>query len=202
MRTFLPLALTALVSTSAFAGIPDPSQSSCHVKGQVAPCQFRFRADGGLDCLTMCITIRDAFSVPVSACTTHVTLTANAGTIAYCNCCPDRVTGYTDTSGSLFLGPFGCCIGGRGSLDLCVTAQYHGFIAIDCKTLFFTSPDLDADCLDTDVIDLGIWAGGLSPYSMAADYNCDGTVNVLDLGIWAGGLGQDCGSCACPEGDD
>ncbi len=36
-------------TTIASAKLPDPLRSSCAITGQGAPCQFRFRADGGLD---------------------------------------------------------------------------------------------------------------------------------------------------------
>ena len=28
--------------------------------------------------------------------------------------------------------------------------------------------------------------------------NCDGTVDVVDLGLWAGGIHLECGQSACP----
>lgn len=201
MRKSLVLAtlLVLCTSLSAFAGVPDPSRSGVELKGQQVSCQYRFRADGGLDCLSVCITLRDAFDDVVGNCSTSVTLTSNAGTVAFCNCCPNSEGGITAPDGTITLGPW-CCIGGRGTLDVCVTAHCQGNIAIGCTEINFTAPDLNGDCLATNVIDLGIWAGGISPYKIESDYNCDGTVSVIDLGIWAGGLSVvGCGSCpTCP----
>jgi hypothetical protein len=90
-------------------------------------------------------------------------------------------------------------IGGRGGLDVCVTALYQWRHGLACVPIDFTSPDLDGSCDSSpasavDVIDLGIWASGLPPgYAEPSDYDCSGAVDVLDLGIWAGGLGLGCG---------
>jgi len=48
------------------------------------------------------------------------------------------------------------------------------------------------------VIDLAIWANGLTFNLEYADYNCDGTVDVIDLGTWARGLKYGCGDATCP----
>ena len=200
MRKSLVLATLVVLCSSltSFAGVPDPSRSGVEATGQGVGCQYRFRADGGLDGLDVLITLRDAFDDVVGNCSTSVTLTPNAGTLAYCNCCPSTVGGVTAVDGTLSIGTWRC-IGGRGTLDICVTAHCQGNIAIGCTEINFTAPDLDGDCLDTDVIDLGIWAGGISPYKQESDYNCDGTVSVIDLGIWAGGLGLSCTDCpSCP----
>ena len=46
----------------------------------------------------------------------------------------------------------------------------------------------------TTIADLGVFAGGLppSPYRVESDFDCNGIVNVIDLGLWAGGLGIGC----------
>jgi hypothetical protein len=46
----------------------------------------------------------------------------------------------------------------------------------------------------TDVLDLAIWAAGLPPtYRSASDYDCSGgSVDVVDLGVFAGGLVVGC----------
>jgi hypothetical protein len=200
MRKSLVLATLAVLCCTmndVLAGVPDPSRSGVAVTGGLA-CQKRFRADGGLDQMNVLVTLRDAFDTAVGSCSTSVTLKTKVGTLAYCNCCPSKKGGITAPDGTLSIGPWRC-IGGRGLLDVCVTAHCQGNIAIGCTQITFTSPDLDADCLDTDVIDLGIWAGGLGTYKVASDYNCDNTVNVIDLGIWAGGLGKSCANCPqCP----
>lgn len=200
MRNSLVLATLVVLCCSMTAGaaVPDPSRSGVGIPAGPVPCQFRFRADGGLDQLNVRVTLRDAFDTVVPNCSTSVTLKTKVGTLAYCNCCPSRKGGTTAIDGTLVLGPWRC-IGGRGLLDVCVTAHCQGNIAIGCTEIKFTAPDLDADCLDTDVIDLGIWAGGLGTYKRESDYNCDLTVNVIDLGVWAGGLGKTCAQCpACP----
>ena len=82
-----------------------------------------------------------------------------------------------------------------------MTSRTNGNIAICAEPFDFTSTDLDGDCLDTDVVDLGLFAGCLppGPYCRTSDYNCDGTVDVIDLGLWAGGLGLTCADgTACP----
>jgi hypothetical protein len=147
--------------------------------------------------MTMCVTLRDVFDVPVPNCTTSVTLN-NTG-IALCSCCPNPQIVATDANGVAVF-EFKK-LGGRGSGDACITAHCQGDIAIGCKPFDFTSTDLDGDCLDTDVIDLGLWAGCLppAPYCRESDYNCDGTVDVIDLGLFAGGLAVTCADgSACP----
>jgi hypothetical protein len=199
MRKYLLSALTLVVctGTAVQAGIPDPARSGCALAGQVASCQYRFRHDGSLDALTLCVTLRDIFDVPVPNCSTTASLN-NTG-VALCNCCPNPQVGATDSTGVVYF--IWEKLGGRGSGEVCVTARCVGNIAICCESFLFTSTDLDGDCADTDVIDLGLWAGCLppGPYCRESDYNCDLTVNVIDLGLWAGGLGIDCGDgAACP----
>jgi hypothetical protein len=153
--------------------------------------------DGGLDRMTVCVTLRDAFDTPIPNCTTSVTLTPNAGTIAFDTCCPNPRGGFTDPNGTIQFVFFQ--IGGRGSLDVAATMHCAGSIEVARETIDFTSPDLDAS--DEHVaIDLGIWAGCLPPvhYCPWSDYNCDGSVDVLDLGLWAGGIGLECGQTVCP----
>ena len=199
MRKYMIAALVLLLCTSAAvqAGVPDPARSGCQLKGQGASCQYRFNAAGGLDCLSVCVTLRDIFDVPVPDCSTSATIN-NLGA-AFCSCCPQPQTGTTDSTGVVVF-EFKK-IGGRGTAEVCITAHCVGDIGICCETFDFTSPDLDADCVDTDVIDLGIWAACLppGPYCRESDFNCDGTVGVIDLGIFASGLGTDCSSgIPCP----
>jgi hypothetical protein len=63
--------LLLCLNATAFAGLPDPSRSGCGLKGQSAACQYRFRADGGLDRMTVCVTLRDPFDNPVENCETR-----------------------------------------------------------------------------------------------------------------------------------
>jgi len=200
MRKYLFSALTLLLCTSAAveAGIPDPTRSGCELKGQAVGCQYRFRLDGSLDCMTLCVTLRDVFDVPVPDCTTSASLN-DTDNGSLCTCCTDPQIQATDAGGvAVFVFKK---LGGRGSGEVCVTAHCVGDIAICCQPFDFTSTDLDGDCLDTDVVDLGLWAGCLppSPYCRESDYNCDLTVDVVDLGLFAGGLNVDCADgAACP----
>jgi hypothetical protein len=169
--------------------------SGLAVTGEGSTCQFRFRSDGGLDQLTVHVTVRNAFMEPVAACTTSVALTPGAST-AFCSCDPITRGGFTDPNGVL-LATFDR-IGGRGTLDVCVTTHCIGHIALGCVPIEFTSADLDASCQAepasaVSVVDLGLWAGGLPPaYAQASDYDCSGLVGVTDLAIWASGLGVGC----------
>jgi hypothetical protein len=154
--------------------------------------------------MTVDIQINDVFGAPVPGCVVEVALEPDAGTLAFCTCCPNPVVVTTDTVG--FASALFRQIGGRGSLTVDVDAFWGaGVFAIATLTLDFTSPDLDASCdlvpaSATNVFDLGIWAGCLppAPYCQWSDYNCDGAVNVIDLGVFAGGLGLSCGMVACP----
>jgi hypothetical protein len=195
-----PLLLLAAAST-ALADLPDPMRSRCGLSGQPAtPCQWRSRASGDADRLTLNVTLRGPFDDPVPGCSTSVTLHGDT----LCDCAGSLVrTGISDAGGVLRFA-YGC-LGGRGAATLDVTAHCAGDLGV-CSTGFvFTSPDLDATCNGTpgptiggnvSLIDLGIWAGGLPPtYSMAADFNCDGTVDVADLAFFASGLGTSCLDC-------
>jgi hypothetical protein len=200
MRKSLVLAtlLVLCCSMTAFAGVPDPSRSGFECTGQGASCQYRFRADGGFDCLSVLITLRDAFDEVVSGEDVTVTLTPNAGTLSFSNCCSNTIAGTTAIDGTLLIAEW-CCLGGRGTLDVCITAVTSGNIAIGCCNIDFTSTNMSGDAGGlTDVVDLGLWAGGLDPYGIRSDYNCDATVDVIDLGLWAGGLEFDCTDCTCP----
>jgi hypothetical protein len=46
-------------------GVPWVNRSGVGFLGAGAPCQFRFRADGGLDQLAIEITVRDLFDTPI-----------------------------------------------------------------------------------------------------------------------------------------
>jgi hypothetical protein len=145
------------------------------------------------------ITVRDVFYDPHPELSTSATLESNPATLALCACGPVSQVADTDTSGAVqFIFDR---IGGRGGLDVCVTALEgpQGPIELARVSIDFTSPDLDASCelapaSSVDVLDLGIWASGLPPgYAQPSDYDCSGAVDVLDLAIWAGGLGVGCG---------
>jgi hypothetical protein len=211
--TLWPPALLLLTSP-ALAGVRSPAgcfpnEAPCgprstflvHGMHPSSPCQFRFRADGGLDQLTLTVTLRDGFDHPVPGCTTTVGLEAGPGTLALCGCC--------DLTMSAVSGPAGemefvfAALGGRGELQLALTTHCSGDIPWFSQEIAFTSTDLDASCepgLSTNVIDLAIWAGCLPPgaYCATSDFNCNGTVNVIDLGMLAGGLPRGCDDAVCP----
>ena len=198
MRKSLVLAtlvVLALSATSALAGVPDPTRSGCAVTGNPLPCQFRFRADGNLDKLTLKCTVRDAFDAPVANCSTYCNL--GGATLIAAQCGGNRKGGLTSAAGVVNF--IYRCIGGRGQVNLLVTAVCSGNVGICSRTISFTNPDLDASNQNSgssvNVTDLGIWAGGLSSYAQASDFDCSGAVNVTDLGIWAGGLNKNCSMC-------
>lgn len=204
MRKTLVLAvlLTFVCGSAAIAGIPDPSRSGCRASGTgTATCHYAFSVDGSTgDCLTLDVTLRDAFDSPVASCSTSATLTANAGTSFLCACEGLRLDGFTNGSGVIQF--VWCCVGGYGNLDVNVTAHCTGNIAICSENIEFTSTDLNGSCEaayppgSTGVVDLGAWASGLPPsYNVYSDYNCDGTVGVVDLGFWASGLLKGCNNC-------
>jgi hypothetical protein len=218
MRKSLVLAtlLVLCCSLSAFAGVPDPARSGCELKGQGSSCQFRFNATGGLDCMTVCVTLRDAFDTPVGACSTSAGISLvgakpGGGACAYaaeagaalCSC--DGLVRGGVTNGAGVIQFVWKCLGGRGIAQVCITAHCVGTIEIGCKEFHFSSPDLDASCQATNstgIIDLGIWAGCLTPAPPceSSDYDCSCGVGIIDLGVFASGLQQGCN--ACPSAGD
>lgn len=196
LRSALPLVLLTLVAaTSVSAATPDPNRSGLELRGQGTACHYRFRADGGLDRLTVVVTVRDAFDIPVPDCSTSVTLQPTAETLDFCSCCPSTRGVRTDIDGVMSL--VFDQLGGRGGLDVNVTCHCIGHIGIGQIPIEFTSPDLAANCAPVNVVSMGIWAGCLppAPYCETSDYDCDGTVGVLDLALWASALGVGCGGC-------
>lgn len=222
MRSFRPLLPLLLVTTSASAGLrapstgceggdvglPEPPRTSVELHGRTLPCQWVFDSDPfpGGDVLVVAVTVRDAFDAPVGDAEVTATLTPNAGTFGLCGCCPLAQSAWTDAAGTAEL--LFAQLGGYGTLDVCVTSR------VDCKgnlvttalaslPIQFSTPDLDASCEShpqgvSGVIDLGLWANGLTAQADYADYNCDDTVDVIDLGVWARGLAYGCGADACP----
>ena len=163
-----------------------------HLRDGRSVMAFRLRrADGGLDCMSVCVTLRDIFDVPVPNCTTSVTLN-DTGNGSLCSCCPNPLILATDANGVAVF-EFKK-LGGRGTAEACITALCQGAIAIACQSFDYASTDMNGDCVGTDVIDLGLWAGCLPPaaYCRESDYNCDLTVDVIDLGLFAGGLTVTC----------
>ncbi|HMB67901.1 MAG TPA: hypothetical protein VKU85_01275 [bacterium] len=195
----LLLLLTATLGTPpAGAGVPDPDTSSYGVSGAGAPCQFRFRADGGLDELVVQVTVRHTFGHPIQNVPISITLNPAPGAAAFCACCELRHDDWSDSVG-VVTAAFSR-LGGRGSLTVDVTSHWADppvpFFSIPVD---FTSPDLNGSCdpapaSAATIEDLGIWAMG----GQAADYDCSGAADLLDLGLWAGGLGVACDPGGCP----
>ena len=182
---------------------PSPDRCGCELVGEGFACQFRFRADGGLDCLTVLITLRDAFDTPVGTCSTSATITSVSANPAdgcwqsglahpLCSCDGLSRGGVTDDSGVVSF-TF-CRLGGHGVAEVRVTSYCVGTTEI-CRPQFsFSSPDLDGECDGTTVLDLAIWAGclGAGNQCRRSDYDCDCLVNIIDMGVFAGGLGVFC----------
>ncbi|MEZ5066869.1 MAG: hypothetical protein R3B81_19315 [bacterium] len=210
MRKSLVLAtlLVLAVGADALAGVPSPANSSVRLGGQPLACQYRFRADGGLDKMTVFVTLRDAFDVPVANCATSVAATNQTLTLG--NCCPAQMTtniltgnGNTNANGVAHF--VVNQLSGRGSADLEVTASCVGNILISTTNFSYTSPDQNASneaepASSTNIVDLGAFAACLppAPYCVTSDFNCDGTVNVIDFGFIGGGLSHGCGAGTCP----
>jgi hypothetical protein len=206
-----PLSIAALIpvvlaASPVHAGVRAPGgrdvpcdpalRSSFVYSASSASCQHRFHAAGALDEMSVLITLRDCFDVPVPACSVDVTLTPNAGTLAFCACGGAVFGAMTDADGVAEI-TFSS-LGGRGTLELAITSRCFGSIALDTEEIQFTTPDLSGSCESapasaTTVVDLGIWATGIFPYQQESDFDCDGTIGIIDLGIWASGLGVGCG---------
>ena len=193
MPLILSLALVLALQAVSFAQ-PSPLTSTVVLGGMAVPCQYRFRADATLDMMTVTVTLLTAAGLPVPAWPTTCTLAPNAGTLAFCSCCPNPQVGVTDGAGGIVF--TWNKVGGRGTLDVFVAAAPIAFVL----PITFTSPDLTGSCefapaSSTGILDLALFASCLppAPYCIGSDYNCSGTINVVDLGIWAGGLGDGCG---------
>ena len=193
----LAVFLVALGVGPAAAGIPciPPDVSFFEYSPSVRACQYEFNADGGFDELTVNITLLDCTLTPISFCDVEAVLEPNAGTEALCGCEPLSRTVMTDAAGAATW-TFSR-IGGRGTMDLRLTAHCIGSVDLWVVDLPFTSPDLDGSCdpapaSSTGVVDLGIWAQILTSYYRPADMDCSGYWNIPDLGVWSYGLGVGC----------
>lgn len=200
MRYVRPLAAIAVLvgASAASAKLPDPSTSELAITGQTVPCQFRFRADGGLDRLIVDVVLRDAFGLPVADCSASASLLPNAETMAFSCCTPSTQFEVSDPEGAVRF-EFDA-VSGRGSLDVQIMVHCFGPYELFRTDIRFTSPNLVGDGEPPGVLDLGLWAGCLppAPYCMVSDYDCSSSVDVLDLGIWAGGLDLGCGTTMAP----
>ena len=210
----LALGVVALLAGAVKAGVPDPSRTVCRLSDPLFGCHYVFRADGGLDVLTVHVTLLDAFDIPLPSCSTSVTLALagplpGGGDCGYapgaggelCSCCPLTRTEVSAVDGSLFV-TF-ANLGGRGALDVLVSVQCVGPVQVCDEQVLFTSPDLDGTCEpsggSTGILDFGIWAGCYQSVPChRSDYNCDCSVDVLDVAVYAGGLQRSCADASCP----
>jgi hypothetical protein len=195
----LVVAALGLVTAAgpAESGLPCflPERCGFGISPPAAGCQYRFDAAGGLDELSIAVTLRDCFDSPVAGCDISATLAPNAETDALCGCSPLRQMEVSDAAGTCEYSFSG--LGGRGSLDITLTVHCIGDIEIFRQAIQFTTPDLDGSCepppaSSTGVIDLGLWAWGLSDDLPHSDFDCSGDVGIVDLGIWASGLLAGC----------
>ena len=199
MRKSLVLATILVLACAAVsvAGVPDPTRSGVALQSPPAGCQWRFNAGAGLDHMTLSVTLRDSFDVPVVACSTSATLGSPSLIVQQCGGL--RTTASTDSAGvALFVYQ---CVGGRGDASIFVTAHCSGDIGINPagETFTFTSPDLNGSgeaTNSTTIADLSLWAVGLSSPNLPSDMNCRGGVaTIADLSLWATGLGKGCNNC-------
>lgn len=215
----LAVSLLALASDPGVAGVPAPRGGSecsypcgippvpgCRTVVTVSPpetgCQYRFNQMGNFDVLTLNVTVRDAFEAPLPGTEVRIELVPDDGATLLCACSSLEQIEVADAAGSARF-EF-ARLGGRGQIRVEVSLREQPtdswFLFCDSIRPMFTSPDLNASCdpgaaAVANVVDLGIWAGGLPPvYLLSSDYNCDGTVNVVDLGLWASGTVPD--TCA------
>jgi hypothetical protein len=180
---------------------PDPLRCGVGVSGQGAACQFRFHLSGEAgydsDVLTVDVTLRDSFDLPVPDCSTSVTL-APVGPDSYnfCTCCGEIQTGFTDAMGIIQVS--WDRIGGFGTLEVRVTSHGYGNVPIDTRQLDYTSSDLTGTCDENstpvDIHDIALWARGLPPGEwIRSDWDCSGgPAAILDYAAFGSGLYDEC----------
>ena len=156
MRKPLLLALCiVLIQQAAALAQPSPATSVCVLAPSPLPCQYRFRADGGLDNLSLAVALRDAAGAPVPGWPVTCALVPNAGTVTFCSCCPNPQAGLTNALGIIVF--TWSKIGGRGTLDVegapvgtadDVVRVIHDYFAAGVETLIIGSPTADLASLD------------------------------------------------------
>lgn len=128
------LVVCLLGTTISVAGVPDPARSGCDFPG-VLPCPGP---------VPVYITVRDAFDIPVTACSTDVTIVLLSGSLD-----PQqqlRVTAFTNAAGIADL-TFPDGIFGTASIALAITTRCTGNIGM-C-----TSPTYAVNCSDPTPVD-------------------------------------------------
>ncbi|MBZ0270263.1 hypothetical protein K8I85_19085 [bacterium] len=204
--TLPALALSlGLVTLPALAGVRAPAdtdgipcelwlRSTFELEPPPAGCQYRFNALGSLDDLSVILTLRDCFDAPITFCDVRFTVEPAPDTPHFCVCEPAAQVVTTDGDG------VATCsfsrIGGSGVAGVRLTVLCGGNVDFPLVLPFtFTSPDQNGSCepgVSTSIVDLALWAGGLSFYRLASDFNCDGQIGLLDLALWASGIGTGC----------
>lgn len=205
-RTLLPMPVLLALPAAGLAGVRAPEngggagipctpadRSVWLLDERPLDCQYRFSSTGSLDEMLVILTLRDCFDNPVPDCLVSATIKENTGTLALCTCEPAQQTAPTDAVGAVAF-VFGG-IGGRGSLSVALTSLCGGSIGLPDLETEFTSPDMNGSCEtgpSTTIIDLALWAAGLSGYARESDFDCSGAITIADLGLWASGLGIGC----------
>ena len=140
--TALVIALLSVgvLATSATAGVPDPSRSTCTFPdGPALPCP---------DPVTVNVIVRDAFDATVANCSTSVSIVVASGSLE-----PGQLTvatGLTDASGSVDL-VFPDGVFGNATVSLAVVTHCAGNIAL-CE-----SPPYLVMCTGPTPVDPKTW---------------------------------------------
>lgn len=117
------VSLLLLTAAAAGAGVPDPTRSSCFFPAEL-PCP---------DPVTVDVILRDAFDIPVAACSTGVTAVLDSGVFT-----PGQATyigGRTDGTGAVSL-TYADGIRGTGTMHLAVTTFCAGEIGM-CTSVVY-----------------------------------------------------------------
>jgi hypothetical protein len=188
------------------AGACFPNEIVCFLTSEVtldAPvsgCQYVFTPSPASERLAVNAVLRDAFANPVGGFLAEFTLVPDPET-PMCACGALTASALSDADGTARV-EFGL-LGGHGTFTVQVRAfdpdtGAGGWIVGDVHDVPFTSADQNASCDPvgpvTNIVDIALWAQGLppSPYRLASDLDCDGTVNIMDLGLLATGLAAGC----------
>jgi len=193
MRKSLVLATLVVFacSAAAFAGVPDPTKSGCQLVGNPLPCQFRFRSDGGLDKLTLKVTLRDNFDAPVANCSTYCRAENFAPIASSQECGGNLKGGLTDAGGVVNF--IFSRVGGYGTFDLKVTSKCPTAIGI-CESLgiTYTGPNMDGsvngNCNIIDVSSFALCYPPSGTYCLRSDFDCNGAINIIDWSQFTTGL--------------
>ena len=195
----LGLVLGVPAPATVQAGLPFPTRTAIRLSDPPTECHYRFSA-GTADVLTVWVTARTEFDVPIDDCPVTIGLTPIAGP-GLSECCGTQ-SAITNSWGAAELHFRG--LGGRGTLQLDVTLFCPAYYVLPPEVIEFTSTNLDGDENGlTNIFDAAVFAGSLgtafplAPPHLWANYDCDGDVDILDASYLATGLGLDC-TVSCP----